>query len=124
MKDYLSFDPAPCNEDCVQVSKTAEYYPAMKEQARRYVNMLIKRFPFLTNAEGPTISIKACSHDYGTYIEVRVYFERNNPAQEEQAYFIENNLPATWTDDQVLTFTPDPEEVEQDAFLNDWEISD
>lgn len=99
--EYLELGTTPADEECVQVSSSEDYIGPMKVECRRYIDMLKKRFPNCTNVQ---FSIKSCTHDFGTYYEVVVYYDDRN---EGEAYFIENNLPQLWSDSEVLTYTPD-----------------
>ena len=97
MSDYIEFDCCPINEDCVQVSKTDDYMPAMRAQAKRYVEMLEKRFP---NVPG-FFCIGRCEHDFGTYLEVRYRHDDDNEGY-ASSNFVESHLPFEWSDSEVF----------------------
>ena len=94
---YLEFDCSPINEDCVQLSDREDYMPAMREEARRMIAMLNKRFP---DCEGD-FRIGTCLHDKGSYLEIRFYYEETEEGY-HRCNFVENNYPETWGDKSVL----------------------
>ena len=101
MRDYIEIETTPCNEDCVQVKSGGEYLDAMRKEAVRYKNMLESKFPVLGGADAPTLGLKNCLYDFGSYIQLKLSFEVGG-IQEQIAYWIENNLPETWDDNLVL----------------------
>ena len=42
---YIELGTTPCDESCVQVSKTEDYFSAMKAECKRFVELLQKCFP-------------------------------------------------------------------------------
>jgi len=64
--------------------------------------MLTKRFPGMP--EGCTFSIIGNPHDFGPYYEVALHY--NDDVEDECKFFlhVENNLPYTWDDDEVIPF--------------------
>jgi hypothetical protein len=94
---YLEFDCSPTNEAGVQVSKTDDYLPAMREEAKRMIDLLEKKFP---DAPG-YFCIKRQSHDFGTYLEIRYVFDEEEDGWDYTNH-IENNWPKTWNDDVVV----------------------
>lgn len=101
MRDYIEFETTPTCEDCVQVSSSKPYLEDMKKQANRYLEMLRNRFPFIDNV-GLEIRLKSCTHDFGSYIQIAIYYDIDKPEQCEAVTFIENNLPEKWKDNEVL----------------------
>ena len=108
--DYLEIGCTPTSEECVQVDSKTNYMPAMRAEAERYVEMLNKRFP---NCHEVDLCIKSNSHDFGNYLDIRLKYY--NEEGEKQALFIEHNLPAKWTDTEVLTYTNVEDEIEEDC---------
>ena len=125
MTDYLEIGgTTPSDEECVNVSKTVDYMPAMRAEANRFVEMLKLRFP---NCDAVDFVIKSNPHDFGSYLDIRAVF--HNEIGREQAFFIEGNMPCKWTDTEVLTFVP--EEVDDSVddprdefsqFEEDWKL--
>lgn len=97
MKDYLSLGAVPCNEDCVQVNRDADYYPAMRAQAKVYKEQLERMFP--EQPDGAYLTVKTFPHDFGSYCEVCVVFDSDNEAACEYAYNLENNTPECWDEE-------------------------
>jgi hypothetical protein len=96
---YIEFDTSPTNEDCVSVSKTEDYIPKMKEEANRMVALLDKKFQNLPGYFGR----KTVSHDFGSYIEIRYYFDDDAEGW-ASSNFVESNWPMTWNDDATCKF--------------------
>ena len=40
MRDYIDIGSSPCDEECVQVSKTEDYLPAMRAECRRFLEAI------------------------------------------------------------------------------------
>jgi hypothetical protein len=100
MREFLEFDTCPSNETCVQVSQTEDYMPAMRAEAKRFLEMMDKRF---WNVPGE-FRVSSQSHDFGSYLELRYYFDDNEEGW-NSCNFVESNFPETWDDDQILTWT-------------------
>jgi hypothetical protein len=98
MRDYLSLDPTPYEEPCIQVGH--ELYRSigsmeahlMKDQLREL--LLTKYSDILVN-----IAITQCPHDYGSYYQIYVYFDEESA---EQAYWLDDNFPAYWSTGRFL----------------------
>lgn len=90
MKQYLELGSVPCNEECVQVSKTKEHLPAMKKECLRYLSGLVKKYPDMG------FKIMNFAHALGNYCEVVIYYDDSDEEMMKKAYDIENNLPQTW----------------------------
>jgi hypothetical protein len=89
---YIEFDCAPtCEDDIVQVSE-ADYMPKMREQAKRMLALVKNKFP---NAPGE-FTISRVNHDFGTYLEIRYYFDSDNGW--DSVNIIESNWPSFWED--------------------------
>lgn len=101
MRDYLNLGPTPCSEDCVQVG-TDNYPEKSREECRRYMNLLVQKFP--GKPEGAEFKIKSFSHDFGTYREVCICYDDNNPEAMAYAFHVENNMPEMWIDDAAIPF--------------------
>mgnify|MGYP001304079366 CR=1 FL=1 len=79
MIDYIEIGPTPAAEDCIGVSSTADYLPAMRAECKRFRVALERYFepvvPF-----GSWFGVKSNPHDFGTYCEVVVYYDDDTPA--------------------------------------------
>lgn len=98
MEDYLLLGGTPPDEVCAQVGEENYGEKArlecriFAEQLRRYATAQGKVIP-----AGVTIRTKSNhGHDYGTYYEVAIFFDTEDEAQTEFAYWLENNLPGEW----------------------------
>lgn len=98
-QDFLTLGPTPFGEDCAQVG-TSDYYVRAIEETRRYKEMLEKKFPDLP--QGLTFETKAFPHDFGTYHEVVVVYDRDDQEQVNYALKVERHLPETWEDTDVV----------------------
>ena len=104
MKSYIELGPTPTDEECVQVG-SEEYESEWKKEGKRYIELLQKLFPQYEEF-GTSFSIKSFPHDFGTYHEVVIWYEEDTPG-EEFVYFVENHLPRTWNDDQIMVAAND-----------------
>lgn len=102
MRDFLDIESAPYEENCVQVNPKTNYMPAMRAEAIKFKEMLEKRFAKLIEQTGVYLRIASNSHDFGSYLSIKICFDDSNEKQIDAAYFIESNMPATWDDDYVF----------------------
>lgn len=102
MRDYLDIETSPYEENGVQVSSSCDYMPAMRAEANRFKAMLENRFAKLIESTGIYFRIASNPHDFGSYLSLRICFDDNDEKQINAAYFIEENMPATWDDDYVF----------------------
>lgn len=91
MRDCLYLGPVPSDEDCEQLGREYEPRRATAE-CTAYVNQLRRQFG--EEPEGARLAIKSGAHDFGTYLEVVVYYTDDQSA--EYAFNVENNSPAYW----------------------------
>lgn len=110
--DYLELGSSPTNENCIQVNPKEDYLPKMKEELKRYKQMLEKRFPFPDNTSATYFGIKFFQHDFGSYGEVVIYFRE----WDNFVSFIEDNLPETWNDETILEYKEETKEDENKSF--------
>jgi len=94
MRNYLELGTAPTDEKCVQVTNKQEYLQPMREECKRYINLLKKLFP--NKPEGCEYKIKSFPHDFGNYLEVVIYYNPEIEEEIEYAFNVENNLPNKW----------------------------
>lgn len=110
MREYLELGSTPSDENCAQIGDS-DYLAKVSEECKKYIFLLEKCFPDLP--EEVCFRRKSFPHDFGDYFEVVVCYNSNSDKQESAAYFVENNLPETWVDDKVRTFSYN-EEIELD----------
>lgn len=103
MIEHIELGSAPFDEDCVQTEPDREYLPQMTAEVDRYVGMLEKRFP--EGAEyGIVIRPKTFQHDFGPYMEAVAVYNGDDEEAGEFAFWMQENLPALWSDESVLLF--------------------
>ena len=102
MRDFMTLGPVPYEEECIQVSPEVDY-TEMRNEVSKFVAMLERRFTNIP--ENAYFGIKRESHDFGTYFEAAVYWDTNDTDSQTFAFFVENNLPATWKDDATLDWS-------------------
>lgn len=90
MTDYIYVGSAPTDEDCVQVTRDADYLPAMRAECLRYIAAL--RAKYGPEPEGAELRLKREGHDFGPYIEVVCVFDPTDDAAVEYAYDVEGGL--------------------------------
>ena len=96
MREHMELGPTPCDEPCEQLGPN--YNPAKaRRESQVYANQLRRMFP--DPPYGTTIGVKAFPHDFGSYIEVVVYFFCDDEESAEYAYKVESGLPANWDDE-------------------------
>ena len=100
MRDYMSLGPVPYEEDCVQVNPDTDYIPAMRAEVNKFKVMLEERF--LDIPEEAYFGVKREQHDFGTYLEVAVYWDTDDEDSRNFAFFVESNIPAKWSDDKKI----------------------
>lgn len=118
MYDFIELDGAPYEEDCVQVSQTENYIPAMKEECKKYMEQLIEIFP-QAGKFGCYFTIKSFPHDFGQYYNVGIKYNDSDDKASAFAWWVQDNLPAKWDDKMVRNFTYEPEEEFDDEILDD-----
>lgn len=104
MRDYIALDTTPYEAPCIQVGH--ELYRSiasmeahlMKQQLEEL--LLTQYSDILVN-----IAITQCPHDYGSYYQLYVYFNSDNPQEVRQAYWLDENFPADWNHEQFKTLS-------------------
>lgn len=95
MRDYIELGSAPIEEDCIQVSSSKPYFEEMRDECRRYKELLNKVCPIPKSTKA-YYSIKFFSHDFGGYLEVCIFFDDEDEEACNFAYKLENELPLRW----------------------------
>ena len=90
MRDFFYLGSAPSGEDCVQVTPHDDYLPAMRAECLRYIDAL--RTHYGPEPEGAELRIKRESHDFGSYMEVVITFDADEPEAVGYACQVENGL--------------------------------
>lgn len=96
MRDYLSLGPTPSGEDCAQVGSD-NYTARARRECKVFKEQLIRTFgepPF-----GTGFRIKSNPHDFGSYLDVEVYYEDESDEATEYALDVESGLPCYWDEE-------------------------
>ena len=93
MRDYFSLGPTPSEEECAQVGQP-DYRRKAMEECQRFIALI--RTTLGPEPPGAELAIKSFPHDFGTYYEVVIWFERD--AAEAIAYAVrcEDEALTTW----------------------------
>ena len=94
MRDWIELGTTPTNESCVQVQPGVDYLPAMREECKRFIELLKQIFG--PEPEGAWLRIKQNTHDFGTYLDVVCDFDDTYLESVDYAFLLEANLPETW----------------------------
>ncbi|HCB45067.1 MAG TPA: hypothetical protein DEP37_01425 [Algoriphagus sp.] len=97
--DYEFLSCVPLDEETVGAG---DFEGGLKE-TKRYKAVLEKMFPQSSEFKCSFVR-RGMPHDFGTYHEVCIKYETNDPASREFAIFVADNLPETWEDSRVMNF--------------------
>lgn len=102
MRDYLTLGSAPVEENCVQVEPTGNYIQPMKEECKKYKELLEKLFHIPEELRHNTyFTVKRFDHDFGGYYEVCIVYDDSSEESTDIAFSVENNLPNVWNQEEV-----------------------
>jgi hypothetical protein len=102
MRDYLSLETTPSDEPCVQIGHDL-YRPIASMEAHLMQQQLEELLTLKFSDIIINLTISQCFHDFGTYYEIRAYYDRDNERQVEQAFFLDDNYPKEWSPDKKKT---------------------
>ena len=105
-RECLELGPVPASEECQQVDGINTDYDKLIDECRRYKDQLETIFPDRLD-HCCSFAIKRYPHDFGTYMEVVVYYfepEEEDTDSLDFAFFVESNLPDTWEDKSIRNF--------------------
>jgi len=78
MLDYIFLSQTtPCDEPCAQVG-SEDYMQRARMEARVYMDQLKRTFG--NNPEGSFFKVVRCPHDFGTYLDIRFYYDDEDQA--------------------------------------------
>ena len=106
MYDCYELGPTPSDEDCIQVEPTGAYRPAMVAELHRYRDLLQQVMP-VPDGIPARFTIKFFPHDFGTYGEVVITYDAEDPQAIEFAWWAEAHTPTTWDDTTPRVYTPE-----------------
>ncbi len=101
MIEVIELGSAPCEEECVQVSSKEDYAEKMRVEVTRYIGLLAHRFPE-HEKKGIVLRNKWFPHDFGGYREAVAVFNGDDMEAAEYAYWMEENTPLKWSDEEIL----------------------
>ena len=105
MRSYLELGSTPAEEACASVGAEG-YGTDSRAECRRYRDLLATACPIPEGIDAE-YRVKGFSHDFGEYREVVVSYPDNDDQAEAFAFWVEDQLPATWSDDRVRTYSPE-----------------
>jgi hypothetical protein len=92
--DCLEIGPAPSDEDCVQVGEE-DYGRRAMDECKRFIELIREKVG--VEPAGARLYVKANPHDFGTYFEVAVRFDRCLDAAVDYAFRVERDAPSRWS---------------------------
>ena len=92
MRDFLTLGPTPSGESCEQVGEGYDRGHAVAE-CRTFVRQLQRLWP------ETSFGVKGFPHDFGTYLEVVVWFDTSEKEEREAAYDVVNATPENWDEE-------------------------
>lgn len=95
--ERIEISSTPYDEDCAQVG-TVDYREKATKEMKAYINQLNRRFPD-AESKGIDFKIKWFNHDFGSYGEVCIVWNTDDPIADEYAYVIDSDIPSNWDDE-------------------------
>jgi len=97
--EYLTLGPTPYDEPCQQVGTASYNHNAALTEMRRYQHMLetMLETEFGKDSLQIRLTVKSFPHDFGSYSEVCVMYNPDDQTSVNQAFWLDNNLPANWS---------------------------
>lgn len=102
MRDYIHIGPAPASEDCAQVGETG-FRERAKKEMQLYIDQTYRQFSELENSS-VYLKAKWFQHDFGSYGEVVVCYDDENPEQIELALKIEREVLDYWDEESIKIY--------------------
>lgn len=97
--EYIEIGSTPYDEDCAQVG-TYNYRELAKKEMDVFIDQLNRRFPE-AEEKGIRFKVKWFSHEFGSYGEVCMYWDMDDPIADEYVYVIDKSTPSNW-DEEAL----------------------
>ena len=94
----MNLGPTPAGETCIQLG-SEDYNSKARNECRVYLKQLGRLYP--NPPAGIRFGIRSFPHDFGSYLEVVVYFEEDEDCV-NFAYDVESNLPEFWDETAKL----------------------
>ncbi|MHA2099648.1 MAG: hypothetical protein ACW99A_13310 [Candidatus Kariarchaeaceae archaeon] len=120
MFSETNFETSPLGEEGVQVRSGEDYMSAMRKEAVAYREQLLRMFPIPTDLKMDVVyKIVGRSHDFGTYLEIVIRFNENNPDAKKYVRMVENNEPEEWDDEARAILFGEQKNVTEKVFTQD-----
>jgi len=97
MQDHQTIGPVPCNEDCQQVGTPSYDHAKAKLECETFKAQLERTFK--NPPVGASIGIMSFPHDFGTYMEVVVFFDDEIEAAMDYMLEVEGDTPEEWDEE-------------------------
>lgn len=91
--DWIEIGPAPADEECAQVGDP-DYHIRAYEECIRFIELIRKSIGLEPAAA--KLDIKVRPHDFGTYYEVIVRYDRYLELAVDYAFRVESEAPTRW----------------------------
>ena len=90
MKDYITIGSAPADEECAQVG-TPNYHARAKRECLAFIKEIRK----VIGLEPPlaVLKVESFEHDFGTYLDVVCWFDKDDPESRDYALRCEGEAP-------------------------------
>lgn len=99
MLDYIHLSQTtPCNEPCAQVGEE-NYMTNARIEAHVYLDQL--RRTFGENPHGSFFKMVRCPHDFGTYLDIRFYYDDEDQRHVRYMSNVESGCE-TWDPEALL----------------------
>ncbi len=96
MRDYIDIGSGPANESCAQLGQEG-YAQQARAECQRFLELI--RTNMGEEPGSARLSIKANSHDFGTYYEVVCYYDDTDEEATRYAVRCQDDAPTEWGDD-------------------------
>lgn len=106
MQDKLYLGCAPASEWCAQVGSDG-YREQANRECRAWINQL--RRVFGREPPGAQLAVNSSEHEFGSYLDVVVWFECGNESSRQYAFRVEDNRILLWDAEarRELQLSPD-----------------
>lgn len=95
--DYIEIGSVPYDESCAQVG-TSNYMELSRIECRLFAKQIHEQFGEALERTGCILKAKSFPHDFGSYMEVVVYYPDNEEAA-NVAFGIESDCWQNWTEE-------------------------
>lgn len=96
--DFIDIGPAPYDETCAALGKDEDFAERNRAECRALIGQLTRELGAPPEGSQVYFTIKANSHDFGTYREVICKYDGDDEAAANYAYNAEAKTPAQWDD--------------------------